>query len=94
MYTESPLLYQKVNAPEFVNKRLLIITYFNMGYSIEHTVKQLSVTGKYCEEIIHIFQTYGLKALLKRDFGLRQKKDQKKLNEYELNPHCSGKHIN
>ncbi len=84
MYTESPLLYQKVNAPEFVNKRLLIITYFNMGYSIEHTVKQLSVTGKYCEEIIHIFQTYGLKALLKRDFGLRQKKDQKKLNEYEL----------
>jgi len=84
LYTESPLLYQKVNAPEFVNKRLLIITYFNMGYSVAYMSTQLSVTEKYCDKIIRMFQTYGLKALLKRDFGLRQKKEQKKLNNYEI----------
>lgn len=84
VYTESPHLYQKVSVPEFVKKRLLIITYFNMGYSISHTATQLSLTEKYCDEIIRIFQTYGLKALMKRDFGLRKKKDQKKLNDYEL----------
>lgn len=84
MYTESPLLYQKVNAPEFVNKRLLIITYFNMGYNTAYIAKQLSVTQKYCDEIIRMFETHGFKALLKRDFGLRKKKQQKKLNETEI----------
>lgn len=84
VYTESPLLYQKVSAPEFVNKRLLIITYFNMGYSVAYTATQLSVNEKYCDKIIRVFQTYGLKALLKRDFGLRQKKEQKKLNNDEI----------
>lgn len=84
MYTESPHLYQKVSAPEFVNKRLLIVTYFNMGYNNAYIAQQLSVTEKYCDEIIHIFQTYGIKALLKRDFGLRRKKEQKKFNANEL----------
>ena len=85
VYIESPLLHLKVNAPEFVNKRLLIITYLNMGYSTADIALQLSLKEKYCIEIIHIFKTYGLKALIKRDFGLRQKKEQKKFNEYELN---------
>ncbi len=85
VYTESPLLYQKVNAPEFVNRRLLIITYYNMGYSKAYIARQLAIKEKYCEEIINIFHNYGLKALLKRDYGLKQKKDQKKFTNDELN---------
>ncbi len=84
LYTEFPLLYNKINVPEFVNRRILIVTYHNMGYPNDYIAEKLSVTPKYCSNIISIFHSLGSSALLKRDFGKRNKKMQKKLNDNEI----------
>lgn len=73
-----------IDHPDFIKKRILIISYIHLGYDCAYIAKVLEISEENCLHIINVFTKYGFKAILKRDFGLTRKKVQKKLNSDEI----------
>ncbi|MEZ4910133.1 MAG: hypothetical protein R2774_04650 [Saprospiraceae bacterium] len=70
--------------PEFAKKRILVITYFKLGYDIAYITKMINCKASFCENIIEVYTKNGINALMKKNLDFKMNKQHSKLKSEDV----------